>query len=104
MAGKANFSLVRGDTFRKTPTFRKKTTKVPVDLTGATIIGHVESSIGDTAMTCSVVDGPAGKFKIELAAPITALLPIEVCTYEVKCRYPDDTYQTLLQGNLVVTE
>ena len=104
MSGKVNFALVRGDTFRKTPTFRKKTTKVPVDLTGATIIGHVTSSSGDTVMTCSVVDGPAGKFKFELAAPVSALLPIEVCTFEVICTYPDNTVQTLLQGNLVVTE
>lgn len=104
MAGKVNFSVIKGDTFRKTPTFRRKTTKAPVDLTGASIVGHITSSIGDEALTCSIVNPTAGQFRFELPSANTALLPVEVCTIEVICQYADNTVQTLIQGNVVVTE
>lgn len=100
---KANFSVRRGDTFRKTPTFRRKTTKAPVNLTGATIVGHVTSSIGDMALTCAITNATAGQFSFELSPAQTALLPVEVATIEVVCTYADSTVQTLIQGNLVVT-
>ena len=102
MSAKANFSVVKGDTFRKTPTFRRKTTKAPIDLTGATIVGHVTSSDGDMALTCSITNATAGQFKFELAPANTATLPAEVCYIEVVCTYADNTVQTLIQGNLVV--
>lgn len=102
MAAKANFSVIKGDTFRKTPTFRRKSTKEPIDLTGATIVGHVTSKDGDMALTCSITNPTAGQFKFELDSTQTALLPAEVCYIEVVCTYPDSTVQTLIQGNLVV--
>jgi hypothetical protein len=99
MAAKANFTVVQGDTFSKTPTFRRKTTKVPINLTGATISG----TAAGLALTCAVTNGPAGQFSFGLSAVQTAGVPIGVHTYEVICTYADSTVQTLLQGNLVVT-
>jgi len=102
MAAKANFSVVKGDTFRKTPTFRRKTTKAPIDLTGATIVGHVTSTLGDVALTCTITNAAAGQFKFELSPAQTTALPVEICYIEVVCTYADTTVQTLIQGNLVV--
>lgn len=103
MSAKVNFNIIKGDTFRKTPTFRRKATKAPIDLTGASIVGHIASSIGDMALTCSITNAAAGQFRFELNSTQTALLPVEVATIEVICTYSDSTVQTLIQGNVVVT-
>ena len=104
MAGKANFSVIRGDTFRKTPTFRRKDSKAPIDLTGATITGKVRFGTLETALTCTITNATAGQFKFELTPVQTSALTVGVNSIEVQCVYADTTVQTLITGNLVVTE
>jgi hypothetical protein len=104
MAGKANFSVIKGDTFSRTPTFRRKNTKAPVDLTGSTISGKVKQGTFEIALTCSVPAPLEGKFTFTLSSAQTATLPTGVCTIEVQVTYPDTTIQTLITGNLVVQE
>ena len=103
MAGKANTTVRRGDTFRHFTTIRRKNTGAPLDITGAAIVGHITSSEGNTALTCTITNATAGQFKFELDATHTALLPVEVATYEVRCTFADGTVTTFYQGNLVVT-
>ena len=99
MAAKANFSVIRGDTFRKTPTFRHKDSKAPIDLTGATIVG----TAAGVALTCTITNAAAGQFKFEFSPAQTTTLPLGVQPLEVVCTYADLTVQTLIQGNLVVS-
>jgi hypothetical protein len=99
MSAKANFSVVKGDTFRKTPTFRRKTTKAPVDLTGATITGVAAG----LTLACVLTNATAGQFSFELTHTQTLTLEVGVHSIEVVCTYADTTVQTLIQGNLVVT-
>ena len=104
MAGKANFSVIKGDTFSKSPTFRRKDTKAPVDLTGATISGKVKQGTNEVALTCALVNASAGQFSFGLSATQTAALPSGVNQIEVQVTYADTTVQTLITGNLVVLE
>ncbi len=102
MSAKANFSVIKGDTFRKNTTFRHKESKAPIDLTGATITGTVSASTGVVALTCVITNATAGQFKFELSSMQTAALPPGVWPIEVICVYSDTTVQTLISGNLVV--
>lgn len=98
MAAKANFNVIRGDTFSKSPTFRRKTTKEPINLTGATITG----TAAGWPLTCTITNPTAGQFTFGLSSSQTPILPLGVQTIEVICTYADLTVQTLIQGNLVV--
>lgn len=104
MAGKANFSVIKGDTFTRTPTFRRKTSKAPIDLTGSTVSGKVKQGAFEIALTCALPAPTEGKFSFGLSNIQTATLPVGVCTIEVQVQYPDTTIQTLITGNLVVQE
>lgn len=102
MSAKANFSVIKGDTFRKNTTFRRKETKAPIDLTGASITGDVFASLGAVPYTCTITNATAGQFKFELSSVQTAALPVGVWPMEIICVYADTTVQTLISGNLVV--
>ena len=96
----ANFSVIKGDTFRRTCTFRNKTSGVPVNLTGATIIGKA----GGQDLTCSLVNAAQGEFKFELSSTQTSNLVVGINKIEVQVTYSDGTVQTLFTGNLVAQE
>lgn len=96
----ANFSIIKGDTFRRTCTFRNKTSGTPVNLTGATIVGRA----GGQDLTCSIVNASQGQFKFELSAAQTVNLAVGINTIEVQVTYADGTVQTLFTGNLVAKE
>lgn len=100
MAGKANFSIKRGDTFLRSCTFRNKTSGTPVNLTGATITGKA----GTTNLTCSITSAANGQFNFGLSATQTAALKLGVLPIEVQVTYADLTVQTLFSGNLNVLE
>lgn len=104
MAGKANFSIIRGDTFSRSCTFRNKTSGTPINITGATISGKVVSSEGSVNLTCSILSPVAGTFKFGLSSAQTALLKTGVNAIEVQITYSDLTVQTLFNGNLIVVE
>ena len=96
----ANFSVIKGDTFRRTCTFRNKTSGTPVNLTGATIVGKA----GGQDLTCSITNASQGQFKFELSPSQTLNLVVGINTIEVQVTYADDTVQTLFTGNLVAKE
>ena len=96
----ANFSIIKGDTFRRTCTFRNKTSGTPVNLTGATIIGKA----GGQDLTCSLVNAAQGQFKFELSPSQTTNLAVGINKIEVQVTYSDGTVQTLFTGNLVAQE
>jgi hypothetical protein len=98
MAGKANLSVVKGDTFIRNCTFRNKATQVPVDLTGCTISGIAAS----LPMTCAIVDAVNGKLSFRLSSSQTNAIGKGINKIEVQVTYPDSTVQTIIQGNLVV--
>jgi hypothetical protein len=98
MAAKANFSVVKGDTFLKTPTFRRKVSKAPIDLTGALIVG----TAAGLSLNCVITNATAGQFSFVLTPTQTLSLTPGVHAIEVVCTYVDTTVQTLIQGNLVV--
>lgn len=96
----ANFSIIKGDTFRRTCTFRNKTSGTPVNLTGATIVGKA----GGQDLTCSITNAAQGQFKFELSSTQTTNLAVGINTIEVQVTYSDGTVQTLFTGNLVAKE
>lgn len=100
MAGKANFSIIRGDTFLRNCTFRNKTSNTPINLTGATITGK----IGSASLTCNITSAVNGQFSFGLTALQTAALPVGVTVIEVQVTYADLTVQTLFTGNVNVME
>lgn len=100
MAGKANFSVIKGDTFTRTCTFRNKTSGTPVNLTGATISGKA----GDLNLTCALVNAAQGQFSFGLSASPTANLAVGINKIEVQVTYADSTVQTLFNGNLIAEE
>ena len=99
MAGKANFSVVKGDTFIRNCTFRNKGSQTPVNLSGSEITGKV----GDMALTCSVTNAVQGKFSFSLTPTQTEKLS-KINKIEIQVVYPDSTIQTLFSGNLVTEE
>lgn len=96
----ANFSIVKGDTFRRTCTFRNKTSGTPVNLTGATIIGKA----GGQDLTCTITNAAKGQFKFEMSPSLTANLTTGINKIEVQVTYSDGTVQTLFTGNLNALE
>ena len=96
----ANFSVIKGDTFRRTCTFRNKTSQTPVNLTGATIIGKA----GNETLSCSITNAASGQFKFELTPNQTTNLVVGINKIEVQVTYSDGTVQTLFTGNLVAQE
>ena len=100
MAGQANFSVIKGDTFTRTCTFRNKTSGTPVNLTGATISGKA----GDLNLTCALVNAAQGQFSFGLSAGVTPNLATGINKIEVQVTYADSTVQTLFNGNLVAEE
>ena len=104
MAGKANFSVIRGDTFSKSVTMRAKSSGAPRDLTGSTVSGKVKSGTFEISLTCSLTSPTAGQFTFGLSSAQTLTLPIGVNSIEVQITYPDTTVSTLITGNLVVKE
>jgi len=117
MAGTANFSVEKGDTFIRNITFRNKATQVPVNLTGATITGFIEKNgVKVTDLRCGLNDAAIGYFYImlfhyvynqifpEFPATLDSNdLAEGIYQIEVKVEYSDHTIQTLIKGNLVVT-
>lgn len=100
MAGQVNFSFIKGDTFRRTCTFRNKTSGTPVNLTGATLIGKA----GDTNLTCTILNAAQGEFKIELSPTQTQAFATRINKIEVQVTYADGTVQTLFNGQIVAEE
>lgn len=100
MAGKANFSVIKGDTFLRNCTFRNKTTSVPVNLTGATISGK----IGTTSLTCTITNAASGTFSFGLSPAQTPALTTGINPIEVQVTYADTTVQTLFTGNVNVLD
>ena len=100
MAGKVNFSTIKGDTFKRTCTFRNKTSGTPVNLTGATISGKA----GTLDLTCAVTNASQGQFTIGLSATETPNLATGINKIEVQVTYADSTVQTLFNGQLYVEE
>lgn len=100
MAGKANFSVIRGDTFLRNCTFRNKTSNTPINLTGATITGKV----GSTDLTCAITSAVNGQFSFGLSSVQTAALILGINSIEVQVTYSDLTVQTLFTGNINVLE
>lgn len=100
MAGKANFSVIKGDTFSRSCTFRNKTSLSPVNLTGATVSGKA----GALALTCTVTNAVGGVFSFGLSAVQTATLTTGINLIEIQVTYSDLTVQTLFNGNLVAED
>lgn len=100
MAGKANFSVIQGDTFLRNCVFKNKTTGTPVNLTGATISGKA----GDLTLNCTVTNAVQGMFSFGLTAAQTPTLVAGINPIEVQVTYADSTVQTLFNGNLNVLE
>lgn len=100
MAGQANFSVVKGDTFLRNCTFRNKTSGTPVNLTGATITGKC----GTLDLTCAVTNAAQGQFSFGLSAAQTPNLVTGINKIEVQVTYADLTVQTLFTGNLITQE
>lgn len=96
-AGKANFEVYKGDTFRKSLTITSPS-GTPVNLSGSTITGNA----GAQPFSCSIVNASQGKFKIELSPSQTQELVEGVNVYGVQITYADASVQTILTGNLVV--
>lgn len=100
--GKLNLDVRKGDTFKRTPTYRVKNTKVGIDLTGATVSGKISKGGVDTAFTCALVTPASGVFEFGLSAAQTALLELGTYAMELKVTFADSTVKTLFTGNFVV--
>ena len=103
MAGKVNFSVIKGDTFRRTCTI-KSPTGTAINLTGASISGKAGTVDVKVDLTCTITSAVNGEFKIELSALQTASFQSEINTIEVQITYADSTVSTILSGNLIATE
>lgn len=95
-AGKANFNVYKGDTFRSKLTL-KSPTNTPINLTGCTITGKA----GTQDITCTITDAVNGKFTIELSPTLTRLLNVGTNAYAIQITYADTSVQTILVGNIV---
>lgn len=105
MAARGNFSVIQGDTFNRSCTFRNKTTGVGVNLTAATISGAIRPAIGNAIpLVCTITSAVNGQFRFGLTAATTAGLTPGVYGIEVQVTYSDGTVQTLITGNLVVVK
>lgn len=100
MAGKANFSVVKGDTFSRNCTFRNKNTLTPVNLTGSIISGFVN----EVPLNCAITNAALGHFIFGLTTIQTSALKSGINKIEIKITYADLTVQTLFSGNLNVVE
>lgn len=106
MTARANFSVIKGDTFNRTCTFRNKASGTPVSLVGAIVSGGVKPSAGGDSvpLVCTVLNGESGQFRFGLPASSTASLRTGINFIEVQVVYVDGTVQTLISGNLVVQD
>lgn len=104
MAAKLNQDVRKGDTFARTPIYRVKATKAPIDLTGATASGSITKGSTVVPFTCSIVDGPGGQFSFGLSAVQTAALEVGTWAMQVRLTFADTTVKTLFTGNFVVYE
>lgn len=103
--GKKNFDAKRGDTFRKVCTWTVKASGLPVDLSGSVVSGKIKPQLGEGLdLTCELIDAAAGKFKFELSPLETETLTPGVYLYEVQFAYSNGDVETVLAGNIVVTE
>ena len=124
MAGSANFSVEKGDTFLRTMTYRNKSTQVPVNLSNMTFSAFIEKSgTKVTDIEAWVDDASLGKFSIRLPVasraynpgvpgitpPVSALTgtqDLATGIYQIEVKYVDSSNnitKTLIKGNFVVT-
>lgn len=104
MAGKANFSFIKGDTFTRNCTFKNKTSNTAVNLTGSVISGKIVTSEQTVDLVCSIVNAAAGQFRFSLSASTTASLKSGIAQIEVQITYADNSVQTLFNGNVNIVE
>jgi hypothetical protein len=104
MAAKLNQEVRKGDTFSRIPTYRTKSDRVGINITGATVSGGITSKTGVvTPFICTIINGPAGQFIFGLTALTTSSLEVGTYAMELKITFADATVQTLFTGNFVVT-
>ena len=104
MAAIQNFSVIQGDTFKRTVNFTVKNTGVPVDLTGSIISGKVKVGQILSDITCAIVDAPNGKFTFEISSTQTAAFSPSTGQMDVQVAFTDGTVSTIFSGNLVVVK
>lgn len=81
----------------------------PVDLTGATARMQLRSSVNSPQVVLELTseDGiavdPAGKLTIQVAAPMTALMPAGLGVYDLEVSFPSEVVQTVIRGSYIVT-
>jgi hypothetical protein len=102
MAAKLNQDVRKGDTFSRTPIYRIKATKAPIDLTGATASGSITKGTTVVPFTCAIVDAAGGQFSFGLSSSTTATLEAGTWAMQVKLTFADTTVKTLFTGNFVV--
>lgn len=103
MTAKLNQTVRKGDTFLRTPTYRLKSTKEGIDISGSTVSGKIVLDTEEHAFTCTLVDAPNGVFSFGLSAGVTATLKVATYAMELKITFADNTVKTLFTGNFVVT-
>lgn len=102
MAAKLNQDVRKGDTYSRTPTYRLKATKEPIDLSGSAVSGSITKGNVVTPFQCELVDPVNGRFSFGLSALTTSNLEIGTYAMEVRIAFADATVKTLFTGNFVV--
>lgn len=111
-AGKLDLTIEQGSTFSIRLTL-KYANNVPIDLTGAVMVGQIREFPGSLALlatfTCTIVSpGNSGIALIEMTDAVTASIPVtveqyparrsQVYCYDIQAQFLDGTVKRILEG------
>lgn len=110
-AFKVRLTLLQGETYRKTLTWKVGKPALPVDLTGCSARMQVRSTVDSPVVLLAlstddgriVLGGPAGTVQLLLSATETAALAWRQAVYDIEIEWPDGTVRRLAQGAIVVS-
>ena len=99
-----NFTVIQGDTFKRTINFTVKSTGVPVNLTGSVVSGKIKVAQTLNDLTCTIIDAVNGVFSFGLSPTQTAGFQPGTWAMDVQITFTDGTVSTIFSGNLVVVK
>jgi FlaG/FlaF family flagellin (archaellin) len=103
-AGRFDFQIEQGATFREIFRWRESDGTTPVDLTGTTAKmqawdnDHRNKLIDFNTQGSITVDGEAGEVTVELLDDKTSALTFDIARYDLKLTSPNTDKTRLIQG------
>src|SRR3954468_6389612 len=105
-AGKYDFIIEQGATFRRIFRWRQSDGTTPVDLTGTTAKmqawddDHRNKLIDFNTQGSITIDAEAGEVTVELLDDATAALTFDIARYDLKLTSPNTDKTRLIQGRI----